>query len=71
MEIADFFDQMESAFRSALPWPWPRSMTSDEVETISLVTGAPFLDGVWVYGEPRLRYAGTIKYFTVNVRIEA
>lgn len=69
MEIGEFFEQMESGYRSSIPWPWPRTMTDDEVETISLVTGAPFLDGAWVYGEPRLRYDGTIRYFSIDVKI--
>jgi hypothetical protein len=69
VDVAEFFEQMESEYRSSVPWPWPRTMTEDEVETMSLVTGTPFLDGVFVYGEPRLRYDGTIKYFSIEVKI--
>jgi hypothetical protein len=69
MDMTELFEQMESAYRSSIPWPWPRTMTDAEVETISLVTGTPFLDGVFVYGEPRLRYDGTIKYFSIEVKI--
>lgn len=70
MGVAELFEQMESEYRSAMPWPWPRTMTNDEVSTISAVTGAKFLDGVFVYGEPRLRYDGTIRCFSINVTVD-
>jgi hypothetical protein len=62
---------MESEWRSATPWPWPRTMTDDEVETMQHVTGAKFIDGVFVYGEPRMRYDGTIRCFSITTKIAA
>lgn len=30
MEIVEFFEQLESEYRNQ-PWPWPRSMTGEEL----------------------------------------
>lgn len=70
MTVAESFENWTAAYGASIPWPWPCTMSDDEVETMSLVTGTKFLDGVVVYGEPRMRYDGTIRVFSVTVTIE-
>lgn len=37
MNVAEFFGQMESEGHSAIPWPWPRSMTADQLNWFRVI----------------------------------
>lgn len=37
--LVDWFSEWSSAYRSAIPWPWPMSMTDDDLKFFRQVPG--------------------------------
>lgn len=59
MEIAEFFKTMESEYRSAAPWPWPCSMTEEELNFWQSVWPEhAFTQGAYIGGTAALRFEG-------------
>jgi hypothetical protein len=74
MEIAELFEMMESTYRSAIPWPWPRTMTGDELGLwMAAWPNLKPTEGVFIGGEARIKaiYPGTVKYFSVSIDLNS
>lgn len=58
MDVAEFFGQMESEFRSATPWPWPRTMTEDQLDWFRCWGGFWPMHGVYLSDGVRVTGTG-------------
>lgn len=77
MEIAEYFKQLESEYRSATPWQWPRSMTDEELDVWrDAWPSCELTSGAYIGNEAVIRatYPGVVKVFTIDfgsMRFEA
>lgn len=58
MDVSEFFEQMESDALSATPWPWPRTMTEDQLDWFRRWHGFWPMHGVYLSDGVRITGTG-------------
>jgi hypothetical protein len=74
MDVGEWFDEMRRQYLAAIPWPWPRSMTDDEMKFwMSAWPNLKPTEGVFIGGEARVKavYPGTINYFITSIDLDS